>query len=201
MVTAHDPLSQPPLLLFNISCGLQYFFFSCGLQYQSTLTSLLAAITTVARPRYRRLQGTPREGGLAACPTTPPLHAYASTTYLAHTLNLQGRAHTHTQARSEHIQRAYSGGQEPGLTKWKSKWKSSFNSSQKSKCKSMIDLKFDVQKIRFDKQKYQISTRADRPKCELKIDFSGAANRVRTSNIAIAHQSAATCPGWDQTSI
>ena len=63
----------------------------------------------------------------------------------------------------------------------------------------MIDLKFDVQKIRFDKQKYQISTRADRPKCELKIDFSGAANRVRTSNIAIAHQSAATCPGWDQT--
>ena len=52
----------------------------------------------------------------------------------------------------------------------------------------MIDLKFDVQKIRFDKQKYQISTRADRPKCELKIDFSGAANRVRTSNIAIAYQ-------------
>ena len=77
----------------------------------------------------------------------------------------------------------------------KSKWKSSFNSNQKSKCKSMIDLKFDVQKIRFDKQKYQISTRADRSKCELKFDFSGAANRVRTSNIAIAHQSAATCPG------
>ena len=45
----------------------------------------------------------------------------------------------------------------------------------------MIDLKFDVQKIRFDKQKYQISTRADRPKCELKIDFSGAANRVLAS--------------------